>query len=118
MSETEIPRDAIMTVLYQATQQPETVALFTSSELDEGDGYELQNVTDITDHLHELEDREPPTDAFVRGFLTGVAWDRTYMINGQTDLKNIARKFARAEKDLDELAIPARGLFDREDLTP
>lgn len=113
-----VPRDAIMTVLYSATQQEETAALFTSKERDEGEGYELQNVADITDHLHALEDMETPNDAFVRGFLTGVAWMNSYNLVGPTDMTNVARKFARGEQDLDELVID-RGLnFDREDLTP
>lgn len=107
-----------MSVLYSATQQAETAALFTSTERDDGAGYELQNVTDITDHLTTLEDQEVPNDAFVRGFLTGTAWMNTYNLVGPTDMTNVARKFARGEKDLAELVID-RGLnFDREDLTP
>lgn len=113
-----VPKEAIMSVLYSATQQEETAALFTSTERDDGEGYELQNVTDITDHLNTLEAQESPNDAFVRGFLTAQAWRNTYNLTGPTDMQNVARKFARGEKDLAELHFDRGHSFGSEDLTP
>jgi hypothetical protein len=111
-----VPKQAIMTVLHQATQQPETVAMFQSEKLD-GDGYELQSVVDVTDHLHELEDQEQPEDAFVRGFLTALVWQNTYRVNGTVDAKKVARRFARGEERPDELMFDGPFMIDEKDLT-
>lgn len=113
----DIPRDAIMNVLFTATQQPETAALFTSEELDDG-GYEVQNVIDVTDHLNELESQEDPKDAFIRGFLTAQAWRNTYDITGPTDMTNLARKYARGEQNIEDLYFDRAQSFGPEDLKP